>query len=83
MKCQTCSMEFEGESWQKFCKACYAKTVKAEGAVTIKIGVAALTKDESILRMSLLKLASEQNPRATPADVFKFAKELRSEWDKW
>ena len=80
-QCQTCSVEFVGEVWQKFCRACYAK--QAEGAVSIKIVGNKLEKDESILRQVCLKIASEQLSRAKPSELLAYAKEVRSEWGKW
>lgn len=78
MKCETCGEEFQGQSWQKICRKCYAKS-KAKAETKTSAEEKLQNTDKLIVRQVLYKCASELLEKNTPASkVNQYVKELEA-----
>ena len=74
MQCEKCKKEFQGENWQKVCKACYAASKSAEQP---KANYRSVDTERSIVRQVLYKVAAELLEKgASASKVNEFVKEL-------
>jgi len=79
--CEKCNVEFEVKAdWQKSCLACFKADKKTIQESTQN---EPSYKDTRILRQVLLKISSEQNPKATPEQIIEYAKRLEKAWQEW
>lgn len=76
MQCQNCGIEFQGESWKKICRKCFAQS-KNQNQTPKPIANGIESREKIIIRQTLFKCASEVLERGTPAkQVVQFVKEL-------
>ena len=76
MQCQKCGIEFDGESWKKICRKCFAES-KNKNQPTKPNTNGIESRDKLIIRQTLFKCASEVMERGAPAkQVVKFVRDL-------
>ena len=89
--CENCDTQFQAKgAWQKLCIDCYIQNKKADSPMsstpsptTSFSTPAAGSKDQTIMRLALLKVAAAANPGATAEQLVKYAQQLEEHWEKW
>ena len=73
-KCEKCKEEFEGQSWQKICRKCFAKS---KSNVQSENPAASIDESRKIVKQVLYKCSAQILPQGTSAqELIAYAKKL-------